>query len=140
MQKLHLIFVSSLVNEFGYDLPKVVESSAFNNDASGVNAMILCRNGSVMGILQGNCQSVRAAFGRMTRDRRHFDLTKLYEVESTSLDLEGTSAGLGSLELDYVRRHTAFTNMFRPSTQAIEKRIRPGICRNLLVQYVETNF
>ena len=139
MDLAHLVFVSSLTNEFGHELPEILQASSHNNARDGIHGMILCQRGNVMGLLQGSGHHVRAAYERMARDCRHFGLHKLYDEKSSSLDFSGTSAGLGNLEFNFVSQRLAQELVFKISKESIAKRVQPGTCRNLLLQFSENS-
>jgi hypothetical protein len=138
MDLVHLIFVSSMVNEYGHDLPDVLQSALRNNERDGVNAMFLCKHGNMMGLLQGPSTSVQAAYQRMAADSRHFDVHRLYFESAHDTELSGTNVGCSALELSQVKDSSIGQFMFKLNRTNVEKRLRPGICRDLLVQFVET--
>ena len=139
MKLAHLVFVSSLTNEFGHELPDILQVSSHNNMRDGIHGMILCQHGNVMGVLQGSTPQVHAAYERMAKDCRHFGLHKLYDEESDSIDLSGTSAGLGSREFNFVSQRLAQDMVFKISNDSIAQRVQPGTCRNLLLQFSENS-
>jgi hypothetical protein len=140
MKHVHLVFSSTLTNEFGHDLPKILESSTSRNAIHHVNAMFLFRHGKVIGLLQGGSRSVNAAFGRMTKDVRHFGFKRIYEVQNNAVELTGTSAGLRGSEFRYVVQHFPHLNVFSATADEIEQRVRPGTCRQLLLEFFEDRF
>jgi hypothetical protein len=137
MDLAHLVFVSSLTNEFGHELPEILQVSSKNNARDGIHGMFLCQRGNVMGVLQGSEPRVRAAYDRMVRDCRHFGLHKLLDERADTLDFEGTIAGLGTVEFNFVSRRLAQDMVFKASKESIAQRVQSGTCRNLLLQFSE---
>ncbi len=139
MNLAHLVFVSSLTNEFGHELPGILQVSSQNNTRDGIHGMFLCQRGNVMGVLQGGTPQVHAAYDRMARDCRHFGLHKLFDEKADTLDFSGTSAGLGNVEFNFVSQRLAQDLVFKISKDSIAHRVQAGTCRNLLLQFSENS-
>ncbi|WP_342616314.1 hypothetical protein [Rhodoferax sp. GW822-FHT02A01] len=53
MGVVSLILESTMVNEYGRDLPEVLDLAARNNAQAGISAVLLCKKGKLMGLIQG---------------------------------------------------------------------------------------
>ena len=68
MQLMQLVYVSAYLNEYGQDLPKLLENTALANDDGGVLGMTLFSNGNIMQLLEGRSHDVEAIFQKLQRN------------------------------------------------------------------------
>jgi hypothetical protein len=135
-----LLYVSSLINEYGHDLPHILRSSTHNNQAQGVAALLLCRNGNAMQLIEGPGKALRATYDRIRHDPRHFGLLVMLDEPIDACKLTGTSAGLHVRDADFIRQECKGLDLFQPTTAEIDRRVPSGTARDLLQQFVENNF
>mgnify|MGYP002635243493 CR=1 FL=1 len=79
----HLIYVSSALRPFApADLDDLLTQSRAANLAAGLTGMLIYGGGNFMQLLEGPRAAVDAAYARIARDRRHYDVTLLLQMET----------------------------------------------------------
>jgi hypothetical protein len=77
MTLYHLIYNS---RPFGYDeatLGAILNTARANNARDGVTGTLICRDDLFLQFLEGPEEAVEAAFGRIARDDRHIEVSRL---------------------------------------------------------------
>ena len=79
---LQLVYASAETTPFSdEDLMALLEQSRAANEARGVTGMLLYHEGSFIQALEGDPETVRALYEKITHDGRHHNERLLYEVE-----------------------------------------------------------
>lgn len=79
----HLIYVSSAPRPFApAGLDDLLTQSRASNLAAGLTGMLIYGGGNFMQLLEGPRAAVDAAYARIARDRRHYDVTLLLQMET----------------------------------------------------------
>jgi hypothetical protein len=77
-RSLHrLIYASSECLDADEDLGAIIRSSIRNNRAVSITGLLLLHDGWFLQALEGPAEAVMTTYGRIARDRRHFDCTIL---------------------------------------------------------------
>ncbi len=79
----HLIYVSSALRPFApADLDDLLIQSRAANLSAGLTGMLIYGGGNFMQLLEGPRAAVDALYDRIARDRRHYDVTLLLQMET----------------------------------------------------------
>jgi len=75
-----LVYLSSSTDLLSQDeLARLLHKSQRNNQASGISGLLVCCEGSIIQVLEGNEDKVKALYQLISRDPRHKRLIKLYD-------------------------------------------------------------
>jgi hypothetical protein len=67
-----IIYFSSASRPFTrQDVLDILTVSRVNNARDGITGMLLCKDGSIMQVLEGEADAVQRCFARVSRDTRH---------------------------------------------------------------------
>ena len=135
MAYLNLIFVSSLLNEDGHDLPAILKRAALHNHSGTVRSMLLFSAGNVMQAVDGEESEVRSEWRRLLHCDDYRDSIMLNEEEVEGPSLVHNSLGARHLLPALVEMLPDNVAFFSLSESAVAQRVRLGIARNLLRQF-----
>lgn len=96
---LQLVYASAETTPFSdEDLMALLEQSRAANEARGVTGLLLYHEGSFIQALEGDPETVRALYEKITRDGRHHNERLLYEVEQDHHSFDGWTLGFHRTE------------------------------------------
>lgn len=99
MQPLtHIIYISKaapLMNDGR--LKELVSRARANNAALGITSVMVQCETRILQILEGNPDTVEAVYGRIARDKRHFDVSLLVQEEAQQRIFDNCALGLAVL-------------------------------------------
>ena len=137
MPIFQLVYVSTLVNEYGAALPSILEAAIRKNRLSGLKCILLCSHGNVMQAIEGDQASVQQLFLRIANDVRHFDVQLVNESVVQVPALTGVNAGLDRITLQTVGK-VSDAECFRLDSGMVRDLVKPGVVRALLTEFADT--
>lgn len=137
MQIFQLIYVSTLVNEYGLALPAILNHATQRNRLSGIRCMMLCSHGNVMHALEGDPASIKQLFSSIENDARHFDVQLINECNVPVHELEGVCAGVDRATLQAIN-NVPDADCFRIDSREVRNRVKPGVARTLLIEFADS--
>jgi hypothetical protein len=130
-----LIYVSHLVNQDESTIAKILESSVRRNRQSGITGMLLCAEGNLIQVLEGDEAAVQETFGRIANDPRHGDITCLQTEEVPVRNFPEWCMGYqGLLPADF-EKLTRLAPLFRFRPGDAFKGIRAGDALDMLLLF-----
>jgi hypothetical protein len=131
-----LIFTSNLVNEYGRDLPELLNESFNRNTSLGISSMLLTSHGKLIQLIEGNSNLVNQQWQRIRQDARYFDQRIVTEDMLDAQTFVGTHAGLGRYALLNQEELQENINVFPLIEQEVEQRLPMGSARTLLTNFI----
>lgn len=128
MNMLRLVYVSSLIDEYGFALPSLM--ALLNRDheeAHGhghVESLTLFANGNVMQMLEGQATQVRTVFAHLHAEPVHFGITVLVDTPITRASIQGTHIGLLQFAQEIGKSMHPTVHVFKLSPQEIDLRVQ----------------
>lgn len=140
MSLIHLVYISTLrqgVDEA--EIAKILASCDRRNKADGVTGMLLYSGGNFLQVLEGESQTVRNTFARVSADLRHQDVTELLQEPIEQRDFPAWSMGFRNLGAEVAQRLPEQANHFRFGFDGQNIRARPGVALDLLREFGQSN-
>jgi hypothetical protein len=79
----HLIYVSTALRRFSPEsLEELLAQSRAANRVAGISGLLVYGGGNFMQLLEGPRDAVETTYARILRDRRHVDMTLLFQTET----------------------------------------------------------
>jgi len=135
MALLNVISVSSVINEYGLDLPDILSATLLRNARLQLRSMFLFSGGNIMQVLEGAHEAVNKGMQEIARDGHFVELLELNRVTVDEPRLQTNSLGAGRLSASVLERLPADLVFFPLGASAVEQRVRPGVACNLLAQF-----
>jgi len=89
-----LIYTCALTTDTGCDaLKKIAEECRSRNFESGITGILLCKDGSVLQVLEGESKKVKALYKRITEDSRVINPLLLIQRHSPTREFPNWSMG-----------------------------------------------
>ncbi len=139
MSLIQLIYMSTLRNNDESVLPAILESAVRYNTRDNITGMLLCADGCLMQVLEGEPASVWATFERIEADPRHHDLTLLTDESVSARSFEGWSMGLRQLTAADFNALPEHAHAFRCSPGELRHRVSPGAALEILKTFGGTS-
>ena len=139
MNLIQLIYMSTLRNNDESVLPAILESAVRYNTRDNITGMLLCADGCLMQVLEGEPASVRATFERIEADPRHHDLTLLTDESVAARSFEGWRMGLRQLSSADLNAFPQYAYAFRCSPEELKRRVSPGTALEILKSFGSTS-
>lgn len=80
MEEHRLVYLSKAVHAFTKaDFTAIFEQSTHDNAEADITGLLLYVRGSIIQVLEGETQAVAHLFGRIQSDRRHTDVTQVFD-------------------------------------------------------------
>lgn len=141
MDMLRLVYVSSLIDEYGFALPSLMGLlSRDHEEAHGhghVASLTLFANGNVMQMLEGKLAQVRTAFAHLHAEPVHFGITVLVDTPIAQPSLQGTHIGLLQFAQEIGKGMHPSVQMFKPSHHEIAQRVQDGDTLTLFTEFAQ---
>ncbi len=123
MQLERILYVSSLVDEYGFAMPQLMASLSRINLLDEISSFTLFSNGKVMQMLEGPSGQLRTAFAHLRAEPVHFDLILMNQEPITLRSVQGTQLGLKRFANEIVKKLPTSVELFVPSVSEISKRV-----------------
>ena len=137
MQLFQLVFVSSFVDAYGYDLNSLLHLSSLGNEHSDVKGMTLFANGNILQLLQGEPSAVQRVYGILPSQSKQFQVIKMTEEFVVGAALQESCMGLDAQGFKTLAKEPMPIPIFRLSAAAISQRIGHSMGCDLALQFVE---
>ena len=79
------------------ELATILKQSQRNNKALGVTGMFLYLNGSILQVLEGEEEHVKAVYNKISKDPRHVSIVALFNQEISARNFPEWSMGFSTL-------------------------------------------
>lgn len=80
MEEHRTVYLSKAVNAFTRtDLATILEQSRHDNAEADISGLLLYVRGSIIQVLEGEVQAVERLFQRIQTDKRHTDVTRVFD-------------------------------------------------------------
>ena len=135
-QYKRLIFTSNLVNEYGRDLPELLNESINRNTSLGISSILLSSHGKLIQLIEGNANLVNQLWQRIRQDARYFDQRVVAEDMLDAQTFVGTHASLGRYALLNPEELQEKIQVFPLITQEIEQRLPVSGARKYLTNFI----
>ncbi|QDL53308.1 BLUF domain-containing protein [Rhodoferax aquaticus] len=120
---LRLVYVSSLVDEYGFALAPLLTTLSRDYVAGQVSSLTVFANGSLMQMLEGERAPVRTAFAHVRAEPVHFGITLLVEDPIAEPSIGGTHLGLLQFVHEIGRTMSPSVELFQLSPTELSKRL-----------------
>lgn len=121
MALFRLIYVSSARQQLSDpELDDILESAVRHNTPQGITGMLLYCDGNFMQVLEGEEAAVDETYGRICRDRRHYDIHLIEKEPIGCRDFPGWAMAFRRLARQEAASHPAYAPL-------IESRFDPGL-------------
>ena len=89
-----LIFTCCLINEYGHDIPDLLNRTVLHNAQEGTYSMMLSTYGNLIQAIEGQALPVKQAWQRIRNDPHCLHQRKMHEEWVSEPSFKGTYAGL----------------------------------------------
>jgi hypothetical protein len=135
MQLTQLVYVSSYADEYGFDLPNLIDTPLLANKELDVKGMTLFANGNIMQLLEGDYPAVNYVFEKLRYDAKQFGIVELFNKPVANQCLYETSIGYSSHELKLISKSSGNIALFKLHPAEVEKRIAKSPGQVLMMQF-----
>jgi hypothetical protein len=135
MQMTQLLYVSSYVDEYGFELPGFIKNIAVNYAARDLQGMTLFSNGNIMQLLEGRSSIVSEILHKLPHDAKQFGVIALLNRPIEAHCLSETSIGFSSHELRLIKKSPNNISVFKLQPAEVKKRLTPSPAKVLMMQF-----
>ncbi|MDX5347860.1 MAG: BLUF domain-containing protein [Hymenobacteraceae bacterium] len=112
----HIVYVSTAIAPMAdEELELVLDQSRKNNSAQNITGMLLYSDEHFIQLLEGEADAVKAAFSRIEKDVRHYNIVKLADGPITQKSFSDWEMGFQIAPSSEIALKIGYTN---PTTQA----------------------
>jgi hypothetical protein len=130
-----IVYASSYINEYGFDLPNFLETLSLANDELSVRGMTLFSHGNIMQMLEGDFREVSDVFEKLNHDARNIGVLKLLEESVDVRKLKETCIGFNAHSVQLPGRPPTRFSLFRLNPAEVESRIFDCAAKILMLQF-----
>ncbi|HEX5398592.1 MAG TPA: BLUF domain-containing protein [Verrucomicrobiae bacterium] len=131
-----LVYVSAASKPFSKGrLRDLVQDSRRLNATCGLTGMLLHKDSHFMQALEGAEQAVMSAFGRISRDPRHFGIIVLIKESADKRHFPGQPMAFRNLDLAEQRTAPGYAEFLDTPLTGKEFASRPSRCEKLLLLF-----
>lgn len=131
-----LVFTSHLVNQYGRDLPDLLNQSANRSASLGISSMLLAHHGKLIQMIEGDPNLVDRLWQGIHQDARYFNQCVVTEEMLDRQSFQGTHAGLGQYALVSSDKLHKEVQIFNLVLQEIEQRLPATTARDYMAQFL----
>jgi hypothetical protein len=137
MALFQLIYMSSLITDEPEIVSAILESSVRNNQRRDVTGMMLCADGNVMQVLEGEQEAVLETFQSIQSDARHRGIFLLIEGEIAARNFVSWSMGFRRISKADLEKFPVAAQVFRASQEEVSLRVQPSEALIILKSFAE---
>ena len=132
----HLTYVSSAAQEFSKaDLNELLAQCRENNMRLGITGMLLYKDGNFMQILEGDKDTVRGLYTKISADPRHTGDLVLYQGTSEERQFPDWSMGFRDLDSPEARANPGYNEFLNTPLTGQEFSENPTRSQKLLLTF-----
>jgi hypothetical protein len=135
MRLTQLLYVSSYLDEYGFDLPNFIETLVMANDELDIRGMTLFANGNIMQLLEGDYPVVTDVFEKLRYDAKQIGIFELFRKPLQTHCLSETCIGYSSHELTHISKLPHNISVFKLNPAEVKKRLSPSPVKVLMMQF-----
>ncbi|MFD2937338.1 BLUF domain-containing protein [Spirosoma flavum] len=107
-----IVYVSSSVELLReVDLSTLLLQSRQDNALAGITGVLLCLNGRIIQVLEGNQEAIEALYNRIKQDRRHTNVTTMFSHPIKQRLFASWSMGYETLTARQLEEITVVVNL-----------------------------
>jgi hypothetical protein len=129
--------MSSLVTNDSGILSAIVDSSVRNNKRKDITGMMLCQDGNIIQVLEGEKGAVLETFYAIQLDMRHHGIFVLIEEEIEARKFASWSMGFRHLSKEDLNKFSGAANIFESRSDEIKRRVQPSQVRIILKSFAD---
>ena len=135
MQFIQLVYVSAYVNQYGLDLPKLVEKTALDNDDGGVLGMTLFSNGNIMQLLEGRPRDVDSIFQKLQSHAHQWNVFEMFRGPIENLSQSETSIGFDTHSYKLISKTDSEIALFKLNAIEVDQRLKESPAKAFMLQF-----
>jgi Sensors of blue-light using FAD len=139
MNLVRLVCVSSYIDNYGFDLPNLMDDYRGKFREFGLRSMTLFSSGDVMQLIEGELDEVENLIRQIRSDFKQTETFELFRENIQKFSIYEDSIGYLSTELWHVENNTSIIELFKISQNEIQDRVKETIARKLLLQFVRNH-
>jgi signal transduction protein with GAF and PtsI domain len=137
MALFQMIYMSSLITDEPEIVSAILESSVRNNQRRDVTGMMLCADGNVMQVLEGEQEAVLETFQSIQSDTRHHGIFLLIEGEIAARNFVSWSMGFRRISKADLEKFPFAAQVFKASQEEVSLRVQPSEALIILKSFAE---
>ena len=130
-----MIYMSSLAGPVEALLPGILAQAVRNNVRNGLTGMLLCADGNVLQVLEGEEDALHATFAKIERDSRHKDVFVLTQEPIEQRCFSQWSMGYRQLLQSDLAAMGASASIFKCSPEELQERVAPSDALAVLTSF-----
>jgi hypothetical protein len=113
----------------------LLEEANKRNAKAGITGMLLYKDGQFMQILEGSEKAVKTAFGRISKDPRHYGIIVLLKETAEERHFPNWFMAFRNLDLPDHQEVPGYSEFLNTSLTGKEFASRPSHCEKLLLLF-----
>ncbi len=135
MALIQLIYTSTLVNVGPTVMADILQSARRINKLRNITGMLLCANGGILQVLEGEDVDVSKTYRSIELDTRHKDLFLLSKAQVTERQFAAWDMGFRRMTETEFNNSPIAVEVFNADRTEIANRVKPGAALTMLVLF-----
>jgi hypothetical protein len=135
MALIQLIYTSTLVNGGPTVMADILQSARRINKLRNITGMLLCANGGILQVLEGEDVDVSKTYRSIELDTRHKDLFLLSKAQVTERQFAAWDMGFRRMTETEFNNSPIAVEVFNADRTEIANRVKPGAALTMLVLF-----
>ncbi|MET3139837.1 hypothetical protein AAKU61_004219 [Undibacterium sp. GrIS 1.2] len=137
MALIQLVYTSSLVNNAPEVMADILQTARSINKLRKITGMLLCANGGILQVLEGDDADVSKTYRSIEFDERHDDIFLLSKAEVAERQFATWDMGFRHLTETEISNSAIAAEVFNANRTEIANRVKPGAALTMLVLFGE---
>ncbi|MEB0118876.1 BLUF domain-containing protein [Undibacterium sp. RTI2.2] len=137
MALIQLVYTSSLVNNAPEVMADILQTARSINKLRNITGMLLCANGGILQVLEGEDADVSKTYRSIELDKRHNDIFLLSRAEVAERKFATWDMGFRRLTDTEISNSPIAAEVFNADRNEIGNRVKPGAVLTMLVLFGE---
>jgi predicted sulfurtransferase len=135
MSLIQLVYTSFLVNNAPDVIAEIHQTAKLLNKSRNITGMLLCANGGILQVLEGDEADVSRAYRSIESDRRHTDVFLISKGQVAHRDFSDWNMGFRRLTDTEIANTPLAAEVFNADRDEIANRVKPGPALAMLVLF-----
>ena len=135
MAQIQLIYTSILVVDGPDVMADILQTSRRENKLHNITGMLLCANGCILQVLEGEDADVSKTYRSIELDKRHNNIFLLSKSEVVKRQFASWDMGFRRLTESEISKSPIAAEVFNANKNEIASRVEPGPALTMLVLF-----
>ncbi len=132
MSLAQIIYVSSLRDDSESAVRALARHARINNISKSITGMLLCCDGNIVQIIEGERETVSQLFALIRADARHSNVFLILDSDVKCREFETWTTGLRFARRAAFKQVADAGWVFNLEADEIHARVKPGLARSML--------